>query len=121
MAQQVAAPRFAGFWIRFVAMVIDAVIITILSITVIGLVIAIPYLPVMWWKRGATVGQSALGLKVVRAVDGGPITGSMAFVRFIGYIISAWVCYIGLIWAAFEPRKRGWHDMMAGTVVIHTN
>jgi len=121
MAQQVAGPRFAGFWIRLFAMIIDAIIISVLCATIIGIVVAIPYLPVLWWKRGATFGQSALGLKVVRAVDGGPISGSTAFIRFIGLFIAEAVCYLGLIWVAFEPRKRGWHDMMAGTVVIHTN
>jgi uncharacterized RDD family membrane protein YckC len=34
--------------------------------------------------------------------------------------VGAFCLYIGLIWVAFEPRKRGWHDMMADTVVIHT-
>ncbi|HEY8179778.1 MAG TPA: RDD family protein, partial [Candidatus Limnocylindria bacterium] len=26
-----------------------------------------------------------------------------------------------LIWAAFDPRKQGWHDKMAQTVVIRPN
>jgi uncharacterized RDD family membrane protein YckC len=25
---------------------------------------------------------------------------------------------IGFIWVAFDARKRGWHDMIGGTVVI---
>jgi uncharacterized RDD family membrane protein YckC len=80
---------------------------------------AICYQPYMWWKRGATFGQSALGLRVVREFDGGPISGGSAVVRFIGMIFSGAVFYLGFIWVAFEPRKRGWHDMIAGTVVIH--
>jgi uncharacterized RDD family membrane protein YckC len=116
-----AAPRYAGFWIRFVALFIDAIIMGILAATIIGIVVAIPYMPVMWWKKGQTLGQMALNLKVVRAVDGGPISGSAAFIRIIGFIVAEIPLYIGLIWAAFEPRKRGWHDMMADTVVIHTN
>ncbi len=116
MAQQ--PPQYAGFWIRFVAYIIDSVIMGALAVTVIGLIVAIPYMPVMWWKKGQTLGQMALGLKVVRAADGGPITGSQAVIRLIGLWVSAIVLYIGLIWVAFEPRKRGWHDMMADTVVI---
>ncbi|MGD0018077.1 MAG: RDD family protein [Candidatus Limnocylindrales bacterium] len=115
-----AAPRYAGFWIRVVAYIIDAIIMGILAVTVIGIIVAIPYMPVMWWKKGSTLGQMAFGLRVVRAVDGGPISGSAAFIRFIGIYVSAICLYLGLIWVAFEPRKRGWHDMMAGTVVIHT-
>lgn len=119
-------PNFAGFWIRLVAYLIDAAIIFGLSITVIGLVVAIPYMPVMWWKKGATLGQRAMGLKVVRAADGGPVDGLSATVRFIVILLENIGSYLligllGFIWAAFEPRKRAWHDMAAGTVVIHAN
>jgi len=83
-------------------------------------------MPVMWWKKGATVGQKALGLKVVRAADGGPVDGMMAFIRFIVFMLESIGSYVliglfGFIWAAFEPRKRAWHDMAAGTVVIHAS
>jgi uncharacterized RDD family membrane protein YckC len=37
------------------------------------------------------------------------------------FTVAAPVLYLGLIWVAFEPRKRGWHDMMADTVVICIN
>jgi uncharacterized RDD family membrane protein YckC len=122
-------PNYAGFWIRLVAFILDGLILTaiiiVLAITIIGILAIIPvaigYKPYLWWKRGASFGQSAMGLRVVRAVDGGPIDGSMAVLRFLGYIVSGWVFYLGFIWVAFEPRKRGWHDMMAGTVVIHIN
>jgi len=41
--------------------------------------------------------------------------------RFIGFIIADACLTIGLIWAAFDSRKRGWHDMIGGTVVIRGN
>jgi uncharacterized RDD family membrane protein YckC len=117
-----------------VAFLIDglilAAILIVLAITVIGLLAVIPvalgYMPFMWWKRGATFGQSALGLRVVRAIDGGPIDGGMAAIRALVFwgeqITAGWLLgLIGFAWAAFEPRKRAWHDMAAGTVVIHIN
>jgi uncharacterized RDD family membrane protein YckC len=84
-------------------------------------------MPYLWWKRGATFGQSALGMRVVRAIDGGPIDGSTAVVRAVvmwaenflaGFFF---IGYLGFIWAAFDPRKQAWHDKAAGTVVIHVN
>jgi len=33
-------------------------------------------------------------------------------------VVSSFCCYIGLIWAAFDGRKQGWHDKIAGTVVV---
>jgi uncharacterized RDD family membrane protein YckC len=127
-------PRYAGFWIRFVATIIDGFILAAITIvcviTVVG-VLALPfvwlgYMPALWWKRGGTFGQTMLGLRVVRAIDGGPIDGGMAVVRAVVYYVesflSSWLIgLIGFAWAAFEPRKRAWHDMAAGTVVISVN
>jgi len=28
------------------------------------------------------------------------------------------VCFIGVIWVAFDSRKQGWMDKIAGTVVL---
>jgi uncharacterized RDD family membrane protein YckC len=83
-------------------------------------------MPLMWWKQGATFGQSALGLRVVRASDGGPIDGRVAFVRFVVLLLEAigsylLVGYLGFAWAAFDDRKQAWHDKAAGTVVIYVN
>jgi len=41
--------------------------------------------------------------------------------RYVGFIIAAIPLLIGLIWAAFDSRKQGWHDKIAGTVVIRPN
>jgi uncharacterized RDD family membrane protein YckC len=112
MAQQ--PPQYAGFWIRLVAFIIDWIITVILSFVVIGII----YMPVMWAWKGATLGQMALGLKVVRASDGGPIGVGGAILRYIGLIIALLVIYIGVIWIAFDPKKQGWADKIAGTVVI---
>jgi uncharacterized RDD family membrane protein YckC len=122
-------PRYAGFWVRFAAYFLDGFIlfalIIVCAITIIGILaipfVALGYHPYLWMKRGATYGQSALGLRVVRAIDGGPIDGGTAVLRFLGYFASGAIFYLGFIWVAFEPRKRGWHDMIAGTVVIHVN
>jgi uncharacterized RDD family membrane protein YckC len=133
-AAYLAYPRYAGFWIRFVAYIIDGLIMTAIAIvciiTIVG-ILALPflylgYMPFMWWKRGATFGQKAVGLRVVRAIDGGPIDGSMAFIRGLIFWLEVLGVYIligllGFAWAAFEPRKRAWHDMAAGTVVVHVN
>jgi uncharacterized RDD family membrane protein YckC len=105
------------------AVVILAAAVKAPPLAFLGLVVIIIaggcYQPYMWWSRGATIGQKALGLRVVRAIDGGPITGGTAVVRLVGMFVSAWVFYLGLIWVAFDSRKRGWHDMMADTFVIH--
>jgi uncharacterized RDD family membrane protein YckC len=74
---------------------------------------------VICWSTGATLGQRALGLRVVNATTGQTISLGQSIVRYFGFIISALVFYIGLIWAAGDNRKQGWHDKMAGTFVIY--
>jgi uncharacterized RDD family membrane protein YckC len=143
---------YGGFWIRFVAYIIDAVIIFIPTF-VIGLVIGVIAAAsagaannssnanaiagsgasvlvdliafaitvgyfVYFWGKGQTIGMRVFHLRVADAVTGQPIGYGRAALRYLGYIISAIVCYIGLIWAAFDGRKQGWHDKIANTVVL---
>jgi Predicted membrane protein/domain len=76
------------------------------------------YHVVLWSWRGGTLGQLALGIQVRRESDGRRIGVGTAVLRYVGYVISIWAVYIGLIWAAFDRRKQGWHDKIAGTLVI---
>jgi uncharacterized RDD family membrane protein YckC len=60
-----------------------------------------------------------LNIKVVRT-DGSALTILQAFIRYIGLIVSVACIFIGVIWAAFDANKQGWHDKIAGTYVIRT-
>lgn len=66
---------------------------------------------------GQTPGKMVLGLKIV-PVEDGIMTFDMAFLRWVGYIVSSFFFYLGFVWIAFDPRKQGWHDKIAGTVVV---
>lgn len=100
--------------------VLLAVIVPILAILPILAIIIIPliYFPYYWQKSGQTPGMKMMGVKVVRDRDGGPVSWGSAILRLIGYWISGAVFYIGYIWIFIDKRKRGWHDLIAGTVVI---
>ena len=72
------------------------------------------------WFHGATgqtPGKILLGLRVVQTA-GDPMTFGVAFLRWVGYIISAAGICLGFIWIIFDRKKQGWHDKIAGTVVI---
>lgn len=118
---------FGGFWIRFVAYVIDAVLIGIVagvaasispSLIYVVYLGALLYLALCWGLLGQTIGMMPFGLKIVRNADGGKLTWGNVILRLIGWVVSAVVLDLGFIWAAFDSRKRGWHDMIGGTVVI---
>ena len=82
-----------------------------------GFLVALAYFAGMWAWKGTTVGGVVLGLKVVR-LDGRPVTFSVALVRGLGAALSVIVMFLGFLWIAWDPDKQGWHDRIAGTVVI---
>jgi len=82
------------------------------------IVVAVVYFAGLWTAQGQTLGQKLCGLHVVDVATGGRISGGRAVGRYVGFVVSSWVLAIGLIWAAFDPRKQGWHDKMASTYVV---
>jgi len=148
--------KFAGFWRRFVAYVIDGFIISVVFI-ILAIVAGVAYFAgamstnnqlwiaqltdpermasfTVWiWlftllmdiayftyfhgSTGRTPGKMLLGLQVV-STDGAPISYGTAFLRSVGYLVSSIVFCLGYIWIAWDKKKQGWHDKIAGTVVI---
>jgi uncharacterized RDD family membrane protein YckC len=82
-----------------------------------GIIVAVAWKPWWWTHGGQTPGYRVTGLRVVRERDGGPITAGQAIGRLLCYIISG-IFYLGFIWILFDARRQGWHDKLAGTVVI---
>jgi uncharacterized RDD family membrane protein YckC len=147
---QLGGVRYGGFWIRFVAYLIDGVILFVANLVislVLSLLITVLVLGTdtnlnessnttlnlisfivsfvlsagyfsFYWAGGQTWGMRWLGLRVVDAETGGPIGVGRGFTRWLGFILSGLACYVGLIWAAFDARKQGWHDKLANSVVV---
>ncbi len=81
--------------------------------------VSVGYWIYFWGTTGETLGMRLLRLRIVDANTGGPIGYGRAVIRLLMTIVNTWACYIGWIWVAFDPRKQGWHDKVANTVVIH--
>ena len=81
-------------------------------------IIALAYFPFFWARSGQTPGMRPFGLYVVRDNDGGRISSGQAILRLFGMWVSAIPLYLGFIWIFIDARRRGWHDLIAGTVVI---
>ena len=69
------------------------------------------------WKQ-ATPGKMAIKSKIVDSKTGGKPTIWQWILRYLGYYVSLIPLGIGYFWVAFDRRKQGWHDKMAGTVVV---
>jgi uncharacterized RDD family membrane protein YckC len=66
---------------------------------------------------GQTVGKMVLGLRVVRR-DGHSLTSWNALRRALGMLLSGLPGLAGFLWAGFDLQRRGWHDRLAGTLVV---
>lgn len=138
---------YAGFWIRFAAVLIDGVLMYIVNTAISGIfgiggipgggepsmaqvmaifggsianmAIAIAYETWMIGKFGATVGKMAVGLKVVRP-DGTPMTYMRAFGRYWAKVLSSLTLLIGYIMAGFDSEKRALHDRICDTRVVRS-
>jgi uncharacterized RDD family membrane protein YckC len=121
---------YAGFWMRMLAFIIDAVPLVTLIVLVdfvtedlaprilLRVLILLSYFVGFWVATaGATPGKLLMGIRVVRT-NGQPLDVTWGLVRFVGYVISLVLLLSGFIMIAFTPQKRGLHDYIAQTVVV---
>ncbi|WP_316150583.1 RDD family protein [Cupriavidus sp. BIC8F] len=73
---------------------------------------------IMWAVWGTSPGKRALGLRIVDADTGEPMTIRQAAIRTLGYLVCFASFGIGFLWMLFNPRRQGLHDLMANTVVV---
>jgi uncharacterized RDD family membrane protein YckC len=145
MAETAQAARqvtYVGFWKRAVATVIDSIIVAVVILLValpfygpeyfqlskegktlafdfvVQIVMPIVAVIVFWRFRGATPGKMLFSAKIVDAESFGPPSTGQLIGRYFAYLVSMVVFGLGFLWIAFDPRKQGWHDKLAGTVVI---
>jgi uncharacterized RDD family membrane protein YckC len=136
--------RWAGFWIRFAAALIDGLLLIFLTfgiqlmmglslLQIVGLEdrtifmwisaqllstgTGILYEAGMTGRYGATLGKMACGIKVVMP-DGGSVSYMRAVGRYFAKLLSFITLYIGFIIAAFDDQKRSLHDRICNTRVV---
>lgn len=120
LSDELAYPR-AGFWERMGAAFLDMVIVGILGglvhVPPLGLLIGVAYFAGMWAWKQTTIGGIVIGLKVAR-IDGRPVTFLTALVRALAGVFSVIVLFLGILWIGWDAEKQGWHDKIAGTIVV---
>ena len=138
-----AEVRYAGFWIRVVAVLIDAILLSVITMPLLWAIYGIGHFEgeregmiagpadfliswvapavasVFFWRRKqATPGKMVVSAKVVDARTGQTLSINQSVGRYFGYFLSGVPLGLGFLWIAFDARKQGWHDKIAGTVVV---
>ena len=72
------------------------------------------------WNSGGrnTLGRTLIGIRVVNRQTNEPLGIGRAFVRAVGYYISAILLMCGFFLAFIDDKHRALHDYLAGSVVI---
>jgi len=84
-----------------------------LQILVIGAVIIL-----FWLCKSATPGKMLMGMKIVDAKTLGKLTTGQCIARYLGYFVSVIPGFVGFFWILIDKKRQGFHDKIAGTVVI---
>jgi uncharacterized RDD family membrane protein YckC len=120
----------AGFWRRFGASFIDALVVDVVTYVLalllgntgagLGILIGIGYFTYFHGSTGQTPGDAALSIRVVDADGGGSIGYGRAFVRWLVSIVSGAILLLGYLWMLWDGEKQTWHDKAARSYVVHT-
>lgn len=133
--------EYVGFWPRVGASIIDSLLIAVICLPLVIWIYGTEYLMdprliagpadvlinyalpaaaivIFWIYRQATPGKMAIGARIVDANTGNPPTTRQCIIRYLGYFVSTIPVFLGFIWVALDDRKQGWHDKLAGTVVV---
>jgi uncharacterized RDD family membrane protein YckC len=98
-----------------------AIFLTNTVTIIINIIISFSYYLILWSKKQATLGKMAIHAIIIDAKTGGkPSTGQLVG-RYFALTLSALPLCLGYIWVAFDEQKRGWHDILAGTLVVKKN
>jgi len=135
--------EYVGFWKRVVAFVIDSFIVLVVTVPLLLAIYGFGYsdragsvfagfwdfviqvvfpavaVIVFWRYRGATPGKMAISAKILDAQTlAVPSTGRLV-ARYFAYLVSMLPLFIGFVWIGIDRRKQGFHDKIAGTVVVY--
>ena len=133
--------QYAGFGSRFLAFLLDSLIQLLVLVPLFVLLfgrdvlsdprvmdnplgytlnygLPLLYVVLCWKYKSATPGKYMMGMSIVDAHTGGRPPTGMLVLRYLGYYLCVLTLFIGFIWIAFDKRKQGFHDKLAGTVVV---
>ena len=133
--------QYAGFWIRVGASIIDTVLILAITLPLLTWIYGSAYwegenlffgtwdillsyifpavaVILFWIYKSATPGKILCRLKIIDVNSGEALSNGQSIGRYLGYYVSMIPLMLGIIWVAFDKRKQGWHDKLAGTAVV---
>lgn len=136
-----SSPQYVGFFPRFLAFVVDSVWISLIVAPLLIAIFGPKYfsdtelqetvtsritsmgLPAIacilfWMFRSTTPGKMVVRSTIVDAKTGEPLSKGQSLLRYLGYYVAGLPLFIGFLWVLWDPKRQGWHDKIAGSVVV---
>lgn len=132
--------EYAGFWIRFLASLLDSILLLLVIVPLLMMIYgpgvffltespglaydlinyALPIIAVIifWQYRSATPGKIMMGIYIVDAKTLRQPSFGKLVLRYFGYYLSILPLLLGFFWVGIDKRKQGFHDKIAGTLVV---
>lgn len=136
-SQDTSRLEYVGFKARSLAWTIDSLIVTaiilpfrlyfgldidLLGVEPLSILLnwVVPAVPTVycWLRWQSTPGKMVIRARVVDADTGLTPSKRQLAIRYVGYLASTLPLGLGFMWVGFDPRRQGWHDKMAETVVV---
>lgn len=132
-----AQPPYANWGQRFLGLLVDMLVFAVpyiiaavgaanqtWALAVIGYLAVIGiaiWMLIMEGRTGQTIGKKAVGIRLVREIDGQPLGVGMAFVRRLAHFLDSIACYIGWLWPAWDAKRQTFADKVCSSIVIRSN
>ncbi len=126
---------YAGFWIRFVAHILDSAIISIITLPFIWYIgseafmkriifiylASLYYFIFLTYRYNTTIAKSFLKIKITSSKNNKLTLWQVILRELFGKFISSITLMIGYIAISFDDKKQGFHDKISKTLVIYTS
>ena len=136
--------NYVGFKDRLVASIIDSVILMMITAPLLYLFyggdyfasedtlqgvadLVISYIfPLIatilfWVYKSATPGKMMLSMKIIDEKTGNKPSAVQSLIRYLAYYLSIIPLGLGFLWIIWDDKSQGWHDKIAGTLVVEAN
>ncbi len=91
-------------------------------ISMVGFIVTVVF--ILWnriflcVKEGQSLGQKMVGIKIIHNDGSAPGYRTIALRHLIGYPLSLICVGLGFLWMIIDSKQRGWHDNLAGTLIV---
>lgn len=110
---------FAGITANFFSLPENVVVVVQIMAAAIAATVPFLYQFIFLALVGQTAGKIVMGIRVLRK-DGEAMSLRIVFQRILFYYITALPIFAGFFWVLLDNKRRGWHDHLAGTIVVFT-